>query len=329
MYNEQIKSAFIQKYTTSDKTKKLLLHIFDGTKDAEEKYGRDFYEMDVEQAQETYNRISGIKVAGASATLMILKAYVRWCRANGYHVSDAVDRLRIDVYEKIKDSYVASPQHLLRAMDEAFPHPEKNEIEYIYRSFFWLGFMGFQVNEAIQVKDYMLDFKRLVLVYPDRDAPYRIYSESVGDLRKAVELKEFKDPRPGEASVKKRTPGHEILRGKVSKNSLADVVERTFRPTISRAFKAAVERYAEQRIEVPVDLSLKLSYKHVYMSGIFYRTYERERMGLPPDFGTIVVEERRNAKEPSFSRNYTERKLLNILIRNIEQDYNNWKSVFS
>lgn len=329
MYNEQVKLAFIDKYTESKQTEKLLRHIFDGTKDIEERYDKDFYAMDAEQAQEAFNYVSGIKVNGASSILMILKAYVRWCVANGYPATKAIQELRIDVHDKLRESYVASPKHLLYSLDEAFPNPDKNEIEYIYRSFLWLGFMGLQVSEAIQVTAEHIDFNTFHLTFPGHIAPYRVYPEAIPDLKKAIELKEFEEPR-GKSGVKKpRAAGKEILRGKVSKRTLAEAVELTFRPTISRAFRAALDKYESQGIEVPKKYSLKLTFKHVYMSGIFYRAYEGERMGIPPSFGAIVIHERRHAKESNFSRNYTERKLLNILIRDMEQDYDNWKSVFS
>lgn len=336
MYNEKIKLGFIEKYTTSDQTKRLLLHIFDGTKDAEAKYGRDFYEMDVEQAQETYNNVAGIKVSGASAILMILKAYVRWCTANGLPTSDSVSRLHIDVRDKLKESHVASPQHLRYALDAAFPHPELNEIEYIYRSFLWLGFMGFQASEAIRVTKDDVHFQDCRIIFVElgedgtaKEYSHLIYTEAMQDIRMAVQLTEFREPRGKNGIIKQRAHGDEILRGKVGQNSLEDAVDITFRPTISRAFREALDRYTSAGNEVPAQLSLKLTFKHVYMSGIFYRTYERERMGIPPSFDAIVMRERRNAKESKFSRNYTERKLLNILIHDMEQDYDNWKSVFA
>ena len=329
MYNEKVKLAFIGKYTSSEQTKKLLLHIFDGTKDIEERYSKDFYEMDVEQAQEAFNYVSGIKVNGASSILMILKAYIRWCIANGYPATKAIQELRINVHDKLRESYVASPEHLLCSLDEAFPNPEKNEIEYIYRSFLWLGYMGLQASEAIQVTAEQIDFDVLRLTFPGHNVPYRIYPQAMHDLKKAVELNDFEEPRGKNGVKKPRASGKEILRGKVSKRTLEEAVELTFRPTISRAFRAALDKYESQGVEVPKRCSLKLTFKHIYMSGIFYRAYEGERMGIPPSFGAIVVHERRNAKEPNFSRNYTERKLLNILIRDMEQDYDNWKSVFS
>lgn len=348
MYNEQIKRAFIQKYTKSDKTKRLLLHIFGGTQEIEEKYGTDFYAMNTEQAQEAFTLVTGIRVSGASAILMILKAYVRWCNANGYRVSDAVYELRIDVYDKLKDGYVSSPRHLRETLDAVFPNPALNQIEYIYRSFFWLGFMGLQVSEAIQVTEGDLDFRGMRLLFFEKrdkankdrnqdktqtkDKPEEkllpIYPESLADLRMAVELVELREERGAKGVWKQRAAGHEILRGKVSKLTLEEAVNTTFRPTISRAFKAAQDKREQDSSSIPRGASLQLTFKHAYMSGIFYRAYKEEQMGIPPSFDEIILMERRNAKVFKPSPNYTERKLLNILIRDMEQDYEHWKSVF-
>lgn len=326
MYNEQLKLAFIDKYTDKEKTAKLVQHLFNGTEEIEKRYNLDFYAMNREQAQEAFNYASGTKVNGAGALLKILQAYVRWCKANGYPVTDAISEVQIDVSDKIRDSYVMSPLHLKQSLDEAFPHPEENEIEYVYRSFLWLAFMGLQSSEAIKVTDTDLDFSESRLSYGGRIHP--IYFESILDLKKAVTLKEFKEPRGKNGVRKQRAVGHEILRGKVTQKTLEEAVEQTFRPTISRAFRTAFDKYVKECKVVPSHLSLKLTYKHVYMSGIFYRMRDRERIGFRPNFDEIVMIERRNSKESNFSRNYTERKLLNILIRDMEKDYENWKRAF-
>lgn len=332
MYNEPVKQAFIRKYTASGQTKKLLLHIFSRTQEIEERYHTDFYAMNVKQAQEAFNCASGVQTNGASAILLILKAYVRWCTANGYQTSDAVYDLRFDVYDKVRSGYVSSPRHLKDTLDEVFKNPDQNEIEYIYRSYFWLGFMGLKVQEAIQVTADVLDFTNMHLTFFHDGTTRLIYPESLQDLRKAVELKELREPRGKEGVKKPRADGREILRGKVSRLTMEESIELTFRPTISRAFKAAMKSVSIAQEgggrEVSKSFSSKLTFKHAYMSGIFYRAYEKERMGIPPDFDEIVLAERRNSKEVSSSQNYTERKLLNGIIRGMEQDYDNWKSVF-
>lgn len=341
MYNEPIKQAFIQEYTKSAPTKKLLRYLFEGTEEIEEKYATDFYAMNAEQAQEALNRVAGIKTNGTNAILLTLRAYVRWCAARGYPVSDTVQTLQIDVGDKLRESYVASPKHLLNSLNEAFPHPEDNQIEYIYRSFLWLGFIGLQVCEAIAVTPENLNFDTMRLtrpvLHPEKmpedsskiSPPGIIYAEAVPDLKKAIELKELKEPRGKNGVFRTRAPGREILRGKAGKRTLEEAIDATFRPTISRAFKAAIDRYEKEGKQVPAGCSLKITYKNVYMSGIFYRTYEDERMGSPIRFDVIVLGERRNAKESNFTGSYTERRLIQSLISNMEQDYENWKRVFT
>ena len=329
MYNEEIKLAFIRKYTESSKTKKLVLHLFDGISEIEEKYATDFCTMNETQAQEAYSRVSGTRSSSQSAILFILRSYVRWCGANGYETSEAVYNLTQDVRDKIREGYGSSPEHLRLSLNAAFPNPDNNEIEYVYRSFFWLGFMGLQVKEAVKITKENLDFKNCLLSYPGISANQIIYQQSIPDLRKACNLTKFREPRGKDGVSKQRAFGNEILRGKVTEKPLEELIDSTFLPTISRAFRKAYDRYTEDGAQPPKELSLRLTFRHVYLSGIFYRMFENERMGFIPDFAEIVDRERRNAKPAKFNINYTETKKINILIRDMEKDYENWKLAFS
>lgn len=332
MYNDQVKCAFIQRYTASDQTEKLVRGIFDRMQGVEEKYDTDFYAMNTEQAQEAFTSVTGTRIKGANTILMILKAYVRWCVANGYPASNSVQDVRLDVYDKFKEGYVASPLHLKETLDVVFYRPDLNGIEYIYRTYFWLAFMGLQVSEAIQVKDSDIDFDNMRLKFFDakrkKEERFPMYVESLPDFRQAKVMKTISEPRGTKGVSKDRASGNELLRGKVSKRTLEEAITLTYRPVICRTFKETPQRYEREGKEVPKTVSLKLTYNHAYMSGIFYRMYERERMGIPPDFDEIVLRERRNVTNPHYPRGYSERKLLNILIKNMGQDYENWKSVF-
>ena len=74
---------------------------------------------------------------------------------------------------------------------------------------------------------------------------------------------------------------------------------------------------------------MKLSYSRIWISGLFYRMYERERAGLPVDFSeaasrfmegrTYKLESGRNTLE-SYQRRVAREYLL---------DYEYWKSTFS
>lgn len=325
MFNPQLKEAFMRKYTTSGNTQKLLLYIFRKTGEVESKYGIDFCRMNVPQTKEAFDNASGVKTNGAGAVLKILKMYINWCTANGLWATDAIQFVRIDGYEKLRNSHLASPHHLAVSLDAAFPHPEENEIEYIYRSFLWLGYIGLQDTEAIRVTASNLNFDTMKLTFPKHREPYEFYTDSKPDLLKAAYLTSFTESRCRGHRIAQRAEGNEILRGKPSKKSMEERLESTFRPFICRAFKAAAEHPIEQE-EKP---SLKLNYKSVYASGLFYRTYERERRGVSPKFDEIIMKERRMSREEYSQQTPAERNYFDELIRNTRKDYENWRSVFT
>ena len=53
---------------------------------------------------------------------------------------------------------------------------------------------------------------------------------------------------------------------------------------------AKEERVAKYKAELNNEppIKLKLSYHKVWLSGIYYRTYENERVGIEPDFTDLV-----------------------------------------
>lgn len=327
MYNEHTKLSFIEDYSQSVQSRALLRQIFNGIEFIEQKYNVDFCSMDSSQAQEAYSRISGMRARSAGSYLAMLRSYVKWCRARGYLTSDAVYGLRIDFYEKIREKMVASPAHLKLALDAAFPNPARNEIEYIYRSFLWLAYMGFMDIEAVRVRCDEIFLAKHIIRFSGNTEDYHIYMEAEHDLSKACSLREFKEPRGKDGVYKQRAVGDLLLRGKVTANTMEESISKTFRPTITRAFKNAVNAYEAQGSQVPKHLSLGLTYNSIYLSGIFYRAYERERMGIPPRFDAIVIRERSYAPASNYSRNYTLNKQLNSMINDMEKDYLNWKSV--
>lgn len=336
MYNEDVKQSFIADYGRSDKSRVFLRYIFRGIKSIEEQYGVDFYAMNEQQAQEALNNISGTRVTTAGTCIILLRSYVKWCRAKGYAVSNAVSSLRIDLYDRVKETTVASPYHLKLSLDAAFPHPEKSESRYIYRTFLWLAYMGFTDEEAIHITDKEVLFDKRVICREGENVFHRIYPESELDIKKACDMKEMLEDRGKDGFRKKRADGNYILRGRAndySENSMEELLEKTLRPIVSRSFKKAAKAFETNDQQIPSELSLKLSYKTVFLSGVFYRAYERERIGIAsripftPRFDEIVLKDRTNAPDEKFYRNYTRAKWINPLVKQMEADYENWKSV--
>ncbi len=337
MFNEDLKDGFIHAvYSREESTRKQVEKLLLTLGEYERKYGADFSQMNEEQTKETAKAMCGYRTSNANTIFFILREYVKWCRAQGYDTSDAIWRIRLPLVEKMRSSFVGSPAHLKMSLDMAFPDMKENDIKLVYRSFLWLGFMGFRDSEAICVTVNDVHFDNMKVTFGDWIYP--IYAESLPDLHGACELTSFDEPRGNIGTIKERASGDAILRGKTPRKprgkdtkgekTMQDFLITTLRPMVSRAFSAAAETY-EKNGGNPPGLSLDLSYNHVYLSGIFYRMYEEERIGRKPDFTEIVSREHRNSSHAEYDSNYTRNKFINGCIRNYEADYMNWKSLFT
>lgn len=338
MFNEEIKQKFISSKRPSGKmytisTQDTIRTIFDMVQVYEHEYQVDFAQMNALQMQTTLDNIGGVRARTAEAIFYYLKEYVKWCAQNGMQTSEAINVVRVDAIEKFRSCMVSSPAHLKKCIDAAFPNPECNTIEYVYRALLWLAFIGFHDFEAIQIRESDVKLEDMLIVYPGRFEPYMIYSEALPDIRKVTnDLPDFLEPRGKNGVVKQREFGDRILRGKVTKKTPEQQLATTIPQMLSRAFKNAADKYTENGMDIPRDLSLNLSYSRVRLSGVFYRAYDLERMGCEPTFNDEVSREfqRKKAQDRyTIKEERTESKIQYEIRKNYLEDYARWKSAFS
>ena len=139
MYNESAKQRFLSEYVNGDvirseSTANVISRVFGAMEPIETECGLDFAQMDLHNMQRAFDAVSGIRRQSAETVYFILKQYIRWCAANGMDGRETFKNIRLDSVEKYRPTAVASPTHLKNSLDAAFPHPEQNEIEYIYRA---------------------------------------------------------------------------------------------------------------------------------------------------------------------------------------------------
>lgn len=327
MHNHDVKNRFIEELSDKESVRSLAAHIFSTTEPFEDALGIDFCRMNLEQAQKTVNSTVGLRISNARSILYVLREYVKWCAAQGMEVSTAVENVDLALEEQMRMRMVGSPAQLEFTLKEVYNEPDKNSIQYIHRAFLWLAFIGLQDFEAMQVRTSDLNYEDMYLRFGGGD-PFRIYSEAVPDLKMAKRLDSFNETRRGNTKEFPRAKGDLLLRGKPTENSPQQVLVHTFRPTISRAFKAALER-CEAEGKIPAGVMFHLSYDRLYRSGVFYRAFERERMQLPLGFDATVAREmqlRPGGKklEKSAARKVAQGKIREYLI-----EYEQWKKAFT
>lgn len=316
MFNPEQKLEFIRNYTGSLNTSKVAQTIFTEVEKYETAWGADLCTRSTEELQPVVDAISGLRSSSKWMYITILKEYVKWCIAMG--VPDACDgMLHVNALgiDKVRRQMVASPMHLQRYLDAICDKETEETIDNVYRCYFWMAYGGVDEEDTVRVRRGDVDLSSMTIRYETVDVP--IYREAVRAFEMAVRLDSFRYLHPKYETRIERTPGDTILRGIKAPHDQSV----TIRHTISK-------RNARLIREGGIDL--QLSFSRVRLSGIFYRTYERERIGIQPDFSYVASSDM-EGKEYTLSNKSPEETIecrRRVIEREYRIDYQRWKLAF-
>ena len=145
---------------------------------------------------------------------------------------------------------------------------------------------------------------------------YPIYEESIPALESCITSTSFVYIHPNYSKDidRDRVGGNQLLRGIKTETTLSRA-----RIEISRRSKKAVDKK---------ETDLHLSYFRVWLSGVFYRTYELEKIGVEPNFMELAGRfmSGKNYKLDS-GRNTIEAKQRAVAKEYLD-DYYRWKLAF-
>ncbi len=315
MYNEEHKRRFISSYTKSIHTGNVANTIFEAVSPYEETYEKDLCTFTVDQLQPVVDNVFGLRTGSKWMGITILRKYVRWCIANNFPgACDSIMHVDLLGLGKVKTQMVSSPLHLQRCLDEVFDPESDETIDNIYRCFFWMGYSGMREEDTIAVDGSCIDMENLTIHYGGETFP--IYRESIPAFRNAVALRQFryKHPNYSKDVLRDRIGGTFIMRSIKS-----DTKIMTLRATLSRRMTKAQQEGKTDR---------QLSFYRIWLSGVFYRMYERERAGIPVDFSAVAIQEM-EGKTYNLSGRSTLRQKQNRKAREYLADYERWKLAFS
>lgn len=315
MYNKSLKEKFVQYYTNSLSTEAVCNTIFNATEKYEVEWGADICTQKAEALQPAIDELVGFRARSKWMRLIILKDYVKWCIAMG--VPDACDEmLKITTVglEKIKRQTISSPAHLENYLNAICEPVGSKMVDNIYRCYYWLAYAGVKEDDILKVKCSDVDFSKMVIKYGDAEVP--MYREAVPAFKNCVELTQFvlSHPLYSNDVWRDRASGDTVVRGFSSKSSLT-----TMRVELSRRSKT-------KRDEGHTDL--KLSYYRVWISGIFFRAFEDEQMGIEPDFSTAVSQRVEGKTYKLDSGRNTQEAKKRQLVNDYLEDYQRWKLAY-
>ena len=313
MYNEKLKHQFMKEQMEATPWKMNLCElIFNSTQEYEEEWDADLCTKSAEELQPMLSQITGFRARSKWSRLIILKDYVKWCIEMGVDgACPGMLEVQTVGLDKVKQQTVANPKHLQGYLDAICEPADKKATDNIYRCYYWLAYAGMAEEDILNVKCSDVDFAKLRVNYESRYTVVPIYPESLDAFHNCAELNQFLFVHPNYSKEiwKARAEGDTLIRGIKSV------------PTL-KALRVELSRRSKQNSD---KTPLKLSYFRVWISGVFYRMYEQEIIGVPPDFNAIAYQQMEGKTYKLDSGRNTMEAKRRQLVRDYEEDYERWK----
>ena len=319
MYNERQKSDFIKDKCKGEATSEYYKKLFEVCASFEEEFGGDLCTMPEENVRPILEAISVVGEVSDKQRLTHLQKYATWCLLN--NIPDARDDIlkiqaqkRAQKYPKIRTTMVSGPIHLQKYLDTICYPESGNTLDCIYRCYYWLAFSGMPEEDILDVRTGDVDFKNMEVHYNGKDYP--IYREGIAAFKNAANLREFVYPHPlySKIVIKNRINGDKLFRGVRGMYTLSSM-----RVELSRRGREA---------ENSGKTEIKLSYYRAWLSGLFYRMYERECAGFKVSFISAAAEYMSGRVYKLDRSNVTPKSKQKDIARKYENDYDHWKIVF-
>jgi len=311
MYNAVLKEEFI-KTQTSVSVRTAYKHLFEAIEKFEREWGADICTRTPEELRPVMDDILGVTRYGNRMRTGLLKKYALWCMENNVPgACKGVFEVDLSNVSKMRTQTVKNPAHLQAYLNVLFG-PEKDEgTDNALRCFFWLAYGGLLEEDAIKVTAKDVDLVNMVFRFNGEEYP--IYREAVPCFRNCATLTQFALKYRNGTVYKDRCLGDSLLR----RTSFPDKDIVGIRSQVSKAVTTA---YKSGKTDIC------LSYFKAWLSGVFYRTYIAESMGIAPDFTNPVAKLMQNISYSldntrasiSSYRNYKAKWYLN--------DYEQWKT---
>ncbi len=321
MYNEKVKSEFIEEVTNSDPgSVGSYTRLFRRSEQFETQRGKDISALADDDFSALLEEVGGRSKKALGARVSEAKKYIRWCVENG--VSGARAELlqvvpQTTSNQQIRKYMVKSPGHLARAIRVWKEYNQFDAIhpgsELMYEAFWWLAYSGMDAQDAMIVRGSDVDFEQMVIRVGGLQYP--IYPPGAKVLEECVKRKTiyYDAAHNGKRRQYPRADGDQLLRTR------SEMKISSMRTGVSQCKSAYVDDNPD---------CVVLRYNSLQDSGIFYEMYLQEEVyGMPVDFA-------QTARKLITRRAERENKQYKIDVSSYQMsyklsvDYSHWKKVF-
>ena len=309
MFNEELKNQYLQEHSDSEYTTIRVKRLFENLAEYEARWNADICTKSEQELRGVIEKVIGVRTSNRATVLSALRSYARWCISNDVPgACDGLLKIQDFGLENLQSSMVASPQHLQDILNRVFPPESERQLENIYRCFFWMAFMGIYEEDSVKIT--YEDIRPWSKTVEFDGIQYKIYEQAVPVFEHLSSATVLTCDFVRFKKVKDRAPGKLLLRGVKTGDEL-DL--SAFRHSACREFRFAAER----------DPSIiRLNYRNVWLSGLFWRAYEAESNNEKYDFYDIIKGQYKCKKLPTVRR-------LQQINRDFEEDYQRWKAAFN
>ena len=296
LFNQERKLRFMNEYPLARNYPEYIYTVFDRAGRYEREYNADICDMTADQLVRVLDNV-GRLVAGYFGSLRsVLISYIDWCVVNAYCSKNVLLHTYSTEHERVRAGMVANAEHLKATLDVVYDSAETYTSQYIYRTVFWLAFIGFRQQVLTDLRAGDVDFDTMRIKHTERNSGTvwgNIPSEAVLDLRQACSLTSLTYDGGHYIKEFQRSDGDRLVRMQKDLELETDddkmnYIIRSVRPAVSKAFKRARDRL-NQTSGIPRWCSIDISYDNVLRSGVFCRHYERERAGLDVSLENIYM----------------------------------------
>ncbi len=325
IYNVEQKERFLAAEGLSETMERLFRNVFEYVAGFEESRGADICTWGADEAREILQSLAGFRSYSSANRAKLLKRYVQWCVDSGVEgATDTILAIHVDGKDRIRERLVSGPAHLQRCLDAVFSPELNRTTDNILRGYCWLAFIGLSEEQIAALEENQVDLNTGVITVARR--AYEIPAEAFVCLRILKEAEQFRYYHANYGKdfvLRDRAEGKRLLRG--IRNPEPSI--RNLRTGLS----AQIAEAGKNGESVPI----KFSYSRLWLSGEFFRMYQREQQGGEVDFaylGERAIRAREENNTPyklkAEKGNRTENGKMRELARDYEKDYRNWKAAY-
>jgi len=286
LFNPIQKNEFIEDFLSKSETKNIekreieIEKFFNRLEEVESDLEKDFSLFDYEEIILALSVICRRGARYQKTILSQLRQYLEWCIDKGYSLDNENRLIGLTIYDidlslSYKMGMIKDEEHLVKLLNMELNSLEEDTIDNMYRCLLHLVFNGLTFDEALNLKQDMVDLKNELINLPQRTINI---SDVCCHIIKYVTNMDYYSSNVGydsQREFKIVKTGYVLERTTANRESM----KKSIIPVISNHFR---------NIKKEMGHKISITLFGLHLSGILYRIYQKEQNNEKLDFNEYV-----------------------------------------